>query len=150
MPLLDSATLFLDPAELDEVLASLESETLNATAAQLRSQLMTPQSLVTKDLLRLDPIGFLPRLLVQVRLGGFGVSVDPETGCLIDDGRRFMLMMAKPVRPAQDLEFDRELTAGLDRRVEESRGRLAGGLLGPTRPGWSSQAATWSPSTTPG
>ncbi len=116
-PLLDSATLFLDPAELEEVLASLDTDNLHATARRLRSQLMTPQSLVTKDLLRLDPIGFLPRLLSKVRLGGFGVRVDSETGCLIDEGRRFMLMLAKPVRPAQDLEFDRELSAGLDQRV---------------------------------
>jgi predicted RND superfamily exporter protein len=117
MPLLDRAVLFLEPEELDEVLETLEGG-LDDLAGNLRAQLMAPQSLVTKDLLRLDPAGLLPRILARVRFGGVGVSVDPDTGCLIDDGGRFLLMMAKPVRPAQDLEFDRRLVAGLDERVE--------------------------------
>ena len=70
---------------------------------------MAPQSLVTKDLLTLDPAGLLPKILSRVRFGGVGVRVDPESGCLIDENRRFLLMMAKPVRPAQDLEFNRLL-----------------------------------------
>jgi len=119
VPLLDRAMLFLDPSELDELLSGLDDQGLSETAARLRAQLMTPQSLVTKDLIRLDPMGLLPRILAKVKLGGVGVRVDPETGCLIDDGRRFLLMMAKPVRPAQDLEFDRELVAGLERRIVE-------------------------------
>jgi len=117
VPLLDRATLFLDPEELDEVLAGLDNEGLEDTAIRLRARLMAPQSVVTKDLLRLDPFGLLPKILSKVRFGGVGVRVDPETGCLIDDGRRFLLMMAKPVGPAQDLKFDRRLNAGLAERV---------------------------------
>ncbi len=123
VPLLDRATLFLEPAELDEVIAALDDKGLEETAQSLRAQLMAPQSLVTKDLLRLDPMGLLPRILARVKLGGVGVSVDPETGCLIDGNRRFLLIMAKPVRPAQDLEFDRELVEGLDLRVSELSAR---------------------------
>ncbi len=118
IPLLDRATLFLDPEELDEILAELDDEGLKETAIRLRAQLMAPQSVVTKNLLRLDPFGLLPKILSKIRFGGVGVRVDPETGCLIDDGRRFLLMMAKPTGPAQDLKFDRKLKAGLAERVE--------------------------------
>lgn len=117
VPLLDRAALFLDPAELDEVLASLDGEGLEQTIARLRGQLMAPQGVVTKELLKLDPAGLLPRILSRVRFGGVGVRVDPQTGCLIDPGQRFLLMMAKPNRPAQDLEFDRALVEGLQQRV---------------------------------
>ena len=117
VPLLDRATLFLDPEELEEVLAELDNEGLEETAVRLRAQLMAPQSVVTKDFLRLDPAGMLPRILSKIRFGGVGVRVDPETGCLIDSGRRFLLMMAKPTSPAQDLNFDRALMAGLAERV---------------------------------
>ncbi len=120
VPLLDRATLFLDPEELDEVLAGLDDEGLKETAIRLRAQLMAPQSVVTKNLLRLDPFGLLPKILSKIRFGGVGVRVDPETGCLIDDGRRFLLMMAKPTGPAQDLKFDRILKAGLAERVVEA------------------------------
>ena len=118
VPLLDRATLFLEPEELDDVLDGLDDEGLEATAVRLRAQLMAPQSLVTKEFLRLDPAGMLPRILAKIRFGGVGVRVDPDTGCLIDESRRFLLMMAKPVRPAQDLEFDRHLVATLDERVD--------------------------------
>jgi predicted RND superfamily exporter protein len=117
IPLLDRATLFLDPDELNEVLAGFDNDGLEAIAVRLRSQLMAPQSLVTKNLLRLDPAGLLPRILSKVRFGGVGVRVDPETGCLIDPGGRLLLLMAKPIRPAQDLEFDRKLVVALNDRV---------------------------------
>ncbi len=119
VPLLDRATLFLEPAELDEVLAALDGDGLQETAERLRAQLMAPQGLMTKDLLRLDPVGLLPRILKRVKFGNVGVSVDPDTGCLIDPGGRFLLLMAKPVRPAQDLDFDRELVEGLETRVAD-------------------------------
>jgi predicted RND superfamily exporter protein len=119
IPLLDRATLFLDPDELDSLLEGLDDEGLEETARRLRAQLMAPQSLVTKDLLTLDPVGFLPKILSKVRFGGVGVRVDPESGCLIDENQRFLLMMAKPVRPAQDLAFDRLLMAAIEERVEE-------------------------------
>jgi predicted exporter len=119
VPLLDRATLFLEPAELEELLDGFDAEGLEATALRLRAQLMAPQSLVTKDLLRLDPVGLLPKILAKVRFGGVGVRVDPESGCLIDDGRQFLLMMAKPVRPAQNLEFDRYLVSSLEERVDD-------------------------------
>ena len=117
VPLLDRAMLFLDPEELEEVLAELDNEGLEETAVRLRAQLMAPQSVVTKNLLSLDPAGMLPRILSKIRFGGVGVRVDPETGCLIDGGRRFLLMMAKPAGPAQDLKFDRMLMTGLAERV---------------------------------
>lgn len=117
VPLLDRAALFLDRAQLDEVLASLDGEGMDRTVARLRGQLMAPQGVVTKELLKIDPAGLLPRILSRVRFGGVGVRVDPQTGCLIDPGQRFLLMMAKPTRPAQDLEFDRALVDGLEQRV---------------------------------
>ena len=123
VPLLDRATLFLEPEELDEVIAALDDRGLEETSERLRAQLMAPQGLVTKDLLRLDPAGLLPRILKRVKFGGVGVSVDPETGCLIDPGGQFLLIMAKPVRPAQDLDFDRALVEGLEMRVAELDGR---------------------------
>ena len=61
LPLLDRALLFLDPSELQVLLAGLDDEGLSETAARIRAQLMTPQSLVTKELIRLDPPLLDPR-----------------------------------------------------------------------------------------
>ena len=120
VPLLDGATLFLDPQQLDELLGELDDEGLREAAARLRSDLLAPQGLVTKDILRLDPMRLLPKILSKVKLGGVGAQIDPETGYIMDRGHRFLLMMARPIRPAQDLEFDRELAAGLTERVRKA------------------------------
>ena len=120
VPLLDRATLFLDPQELEELIARLSAPDLDVEAARLRSQLLAPQGLVTKELLRVDPFGLLPRILERVRFGGVGVQIDPATGCLVDPGRTMMLMMAKPLRPAPDLKFDRLLANGLPERLQEA------------------------------
>jgi predicted exporter len=119
LPLLERAPLFLEAEELEEVLSRLDEAALVDEMRGIQAQLLAPQSLVTKQLIRIDPMGLLPRLLARIRLGGVGVSVDSETGWLIDSERRMLLMLARPNGPAQDLDFDRRLAAGLERRVEE-------------------------------
>lgn len=119
-PLLDRSTLFLAPEQVDRLLDRLGDERLPSEAAVVQRTLLAPQSVVTKDLLRLDPMGLLTGVLARARFGGVGVSVDPESGCLLDPQRRLLLILAKPVRPAQDLEFDRLLEQGLAARVDRA------------------------------
>jgi uncharacterized protein len=128
VPLLDRATLFLDRAELDSLLQRLAGQDLSGEAERLRAQLLAPQGLVAKELLRADPFGLLPRILEHVRFGGVGARLDPATGCMVDSRRTMLLMLAKPVRPAPDIRFDRELAAGLEQRVRaaEAAWRAAG------------------------
>ncbi len=121
VPLLDRATLFLEPPELDELLGRLDRPGLEEQARRLRTLLLAPQGSVMKDLLRLDPFLLLPRILERARVGGIGARFDPETGYLIDPGRRHLLLLARPVRPAQDIAFDRELVRGLRRELEAAR-----------------------------
>jgi len=117
LPLLERATLFLTEDEIDDLIENLEPEHLETAAERLKGQLLAPQGLVAKELLTIDPIGLLPKILAKVRFGGVGARFDSETGCLIDDDRRFLLMMAKPIRPAQDIRFDAILAEGLSERV---------------------------------
>ena len=117
VPLLDRATLFLTPSELDGLLARVDAPDLRDEAERLRQQLMAPQSLVTKDLLRIDPMGLLPRILTRVRVGGIGARFDSDTGLIVDPSRTTLLMLVKPVEPAQEIAFDRVLAAGLPERI---------------------------------
>lgn len=132
LPLLDRVTLFLEPDEIDDLLRRLEPDGLTNQAQSIRGQLVAPQSVATKDLLRRDPMGLLPRLLDRVRVGGVGVRVDPETGCLLDDSKQRLLLLAKPIAPAQDIKFNQELADGLEVLVEEVAQRwLEDGWEGP-------------------
>lgn len=119
-PLLDRATLFLDEAQVAEVLDRLDIDRIGAEADRIYSALLTPQSMMTKDLLRLDPMALLTGVLAKARFGGAGLNVDPTTGYLIDTDQSMLLMLARPIRPAQDLAFDRILVDGLVDRVAEA------------------------------
>ena len=117
LPLLGHATLLLEPDQVRDLLERLSEDALADQMARVHTQLLAPQSMFTKDFVRVDPMGFLAQILDNVRLGGIGISVDAETGCLMDPERRMLLMVAKPTGPAQDLAFDRELARGLRERL---------------------------------
>lgn len=117
VPLLDRATLFLEDHQVERLLERLDEESLPQEASRIQGALLAPQSMVTKEFLRVDPMGLLSGVVARARFGGVGVTVDRDTGCLIDRERRMLLMLAKPAGPAQDLGFCRELERGLDERV---------------------------------
>jgi predicted RND superfamily exporter protein len=116
-PLLDRSLLFLPPDEVAAILDDLEGGGLRQRADLIYDQLVAPQGMVAKELVRVDLLGVVPRLSSRLTVGGLDTAVDPETGYLIDSEGRFLLMLARPVKPAQDLPFDRELAAGLKERV---------------------------------
>jgi len=120
-PLLKRAVLFMDPDEVEGLIAGLDDPGLSQRAQTVYSDLMAPQGLMTKEVIKADPFGLLPHLFSRVRLGGIEVSADPETGVLIDPQGRLLLMLARPIKGAQDLGFNRQLVAGLDRRVNQAQ-----------------------------
>lgn len=126
VPLLDSATLFLTPDRIDRLLAGLAPGQVDQEAARLRSRLMAPQGVLTEELLRIDPVGLLPAVIERLRPGSLGITVDPATGCLLDPERRYLLILAKPTGPAQDLAFDRRLAGELDEAVTAAATAWAG------------------------
>jgi len=123
VPLLDRATLFMSPSDVRDILEQLNGPALRRQAQRVRVLLLSPQGPAMKGLLRVDPFLLLPRLMQRVRLGGVGARFDPATGYLIDPSHRHLLMLAKPVRPAQDLVFDRRLMRGVRHRLEAAAGR---------------------------
>ncbi len=120
-PLLGRAVLFMDPDEVEAMIAELDDPGLEERAHAVYADLMAPQGLIAKEAVRADPFGLLPRLLSRVRLGGIEVSADPETGVLVDSSGQMLLMLARPIKPAQDLAFNRELVSGLDLKLDEAR-----------------------------
>ena len=120
LPLLGRATLLLEPDRVRDLLDRLSGEALADEMARVHAQLLAPQSLFTEEFVRVDPMGLLMQILDNVRLGGIGITVDAETGCLIDPDRRMLLMVAKPTGPAQDLAFDRSLASGLRERLAQA------------------------------
>lgn len=119
-PLLRRSLLFLQPEEVSKLIDGLDDEGLRQRAEAIQAQLVAPQGVMAKEILRIDPFGVAPLLMSRVKIGGIEVSADPDTGVLIDPEGRMLLMLARPVKPAQNLDFDRQLVAGLGHRVAEA------------------------------
>lgn len=101
--------LVLTPAQLDEVKAKLSDEGIRATVARNRALLQTPQSVMAKQLVRVDPFNLLPIFIGKLSTAGGGLKVDFSTGYYVSSDHRAAIIVARPKRPAQDLPFSRAL-----------------------------------------
>ena len=92
---------------------------MRARVEEVRRLISTPQSIALRDLLLLDPLG-----IAQVFLDGLADSqgqlrVDWTQGYFVSDQRDMVLLIARPVEPAQEVEFGRRLVASVDSVVAE-------------------------------
>jgi predicted RND superfamily exporter protein len=113
--------LFLDEAGRAAVEERLSEEGIRTRAAEVRRLLATPQSVLLKSLFRVDPLG-----LSDIFIGGLAstrgaLRVDLTSGFFLSADHRLLLLMAKPVRPAQEIDFTTGLIASVDARVEALR-----------------------------
>ena len=134
-----SANLFvyLDEEGREEVGRRLTDDGLKLQVAELRRSLSSPQALVLRDLMLLDPLDIHEVVREQLELTR-GLEVDTTTGYLLSGDRSRALLIARPAQPAQEVEFGRrllaaidELTADLLARWPEGAGEDADGELLP-------------------
>jgi len=95
-----------------------------------------PQALVFKELLRLDPLGISELFLSRLSDSRAGLKLDWSSGYLLSKDRRMLLLLAQPVEPPQNIEFDRALIKVVGQAVEEVRGTWdeVSGVPGSTPP----------------
>jgi uncharacterized protein len=123
--MLRHAVLFLDEKGLAALQERLTREGLRARAADIRAALESPQGLIAKEFLLRDPLGFLPLLLARLNRAPAVLKVDFSSGYYLSADHTLALLLIKPVRPAQDIRFDRVLMPDLERRIATARARVA-------------------------
>jgi len=128
---LPQSLLFLDDAGRERLAARLSDAAVAERAAELRRVLETPQAVAMRDLLKLDPLGvanvFLDRLVS--RRGP--LAVDWTSGRYLSRDQRLLLLLGKPVKPPQDIDFNRRLVdevEGVAARVAGEWEELSAGL----------------------
>ena len=120
VPLLDRATLFLEPEAVADLLARLDEDGLAAQARRLRSNVLAPQGLVVEEFLRADPLLLLPELLQRFGVSRLGSQFDTETGYFLDPNHELLLILARPVRPVTDIIFGRALLQRLPELIQDA------------------------------
>lgn len=131
---LPRAFFLLPPERRAGVLERLSDEGIRERVPEIRRLITTPRGIVQKELLRLDPLGLAEVFLEQLDEGRGAVGVDWASGYYLSRDRRMLLLLAKPVRPAQDVEFTRGLVASIEDVVgplREQWSELAGPQAGP-------------------
>ncbi|MEM8960171.1 MAG: MMPL family transporter [Acidobacteriota bacterium] len=112
-PMLRWAPLFMTETELESFLDRLRPEALDLRAETLSRQLRTPAQMALEPLLTRDPLGMLEAVQGSFATGQLDGRFDDETGYLIDPEQRFVLLLIKPIRPAADVPFARELMGSM-------------------------------------
>ncbi|MGH9381106.1 MAG: efflux RND transporter permease subunit [Thermoanaerobaculia bacterium] len=113
--------LFLDEESRREIERRLRPQALAARARELRHLLATPQSIVLEELAVLDPLGLAPVLMRHFEVSAGGLGFDWSSGYLLSHDHRMAVVLAQPVEPPQNLDFDRRLVAAVEREIAASQ-----------------------------
>ena len=119
------ATLFLDEEGLRALGDLLSSKGLASRAADIRADLDTPHGMLAKELAVRDPLGFLPLLLARLNRTPASLKVDYSSGYYLSADHSLVLILAKPKRPAQDIDFDAAMLGDLKARIAAVRVKFA-------------------------
>jgi len=115
------ALLFLDDAGLEKLEERLAAPGLAQRAAEMRRQLATPQGAALKDWFKLDPAGLTELFLQGGAMSRGPLRTDWMSGSYLSPDHRLLLVLARPVRPAQDIDFAQRMVAAVRREVEAAR-----------------------------
>ena len=103
--------LFLPPAKLPELAAKFTDDAVRQRVRDNARQLSGPSSFLVKKILQEDPFWISPLLLQDVLRSKGPLKVDLESGYYLSSDSSALLLIAKPIRPAQDVDFTRDLLA---------------------------------------
>lgn len=115
--LLPYTLLYLPPSALPAVEERFTDAAIARQVAANARLLSNPASLVTKELVQLDPFGLLPVLKNHFAGKTRKLKVDLSDGYYVSVDGEALLLIVRPKRPAQDIPFGRKLMAEV-RRVE--------------------------------
>jgi len=114
------ALLFLDAQGREVLDRRLRPEGIHERVRELRRQLTAPQGLVLKDLVTLDPFGLAQIFLDKFETNRGQLAVDWTSGYYLSQDHRMLLLLARPVLPPQDTEFDVRLVDAVQKQVDAS------------------------------
>jgi predicted RND superfamily exporter protein len=117
------AFLFLDQDDRESFEKKLSDAELERRAAEIRRALATPQSLIAKSMIRIDPLGLGEVFLGKLSGSRGSLRVDLSTGFFLSPDHRLLLLLAKPTEPAQHFQFTEGLVAAVEQRIDGALAR---------------------------
>lgn len=122
---LPRSMLFLHDEDRPLALDRLSPEGLTERAQDLRRLLSTPQSLVLRDLVRLDPAGLAEIFIDRIESGQGTMAIDWMSGYYLSQDQRLLLVLAKPKDSPHNIEFDQRLSAAVEKSIVATQAEWA-------------------------
>lgn len=101
--------LFLTEKELNAIREKINDDEIEKQIKKNKSILISQASFGMKELVRVDPLGLLPILKDFFSSGSGGFRFDMMDGYFLSEDRTTLLMLARPVKGALDVEFAKQL-----------------------------------------
>ncbi len=115
-------TLFLPRDRIPELAAKFTDEAIRDRVSENFSLLTGPSSFLSKRILEQDPFLISPLLVETVLRSKGPLRFDLQGGYFLSRDGGALLLIAKPIKPAQDIRFDeallREVRAAVDRESQ--------------------------------
>jgi len=108
---LPRALLFLTPQELNQVAGQLSDKGIHDAVVRDRTLLQTPQAFALKQLVQYDPFNLAPIFIRKFQSSGGGFKLDTSSGYYLSADHTTLLILVKPKKPAQDVNYGRQLIA---------------------------------------
>ncbi|HEX9426936.1 MAG TPA: MMPL family transporter, partial [Candidatus Polarisedimenticolia bacterium] len=127
-------TLFLPPPRVDDLAAKFTDQAIRERVRENVRQLTSPSSFFSKQILEQDPFLISP-LLFEVLLRNKGaLTVEGNQGYYLSKDGNALLVIAKPVKPAQDIAFDKLLMPQVTAAAARAAAAFERGLAGDEEP----------------
>jgi predicted RND superfamily exporter protein len=110
--------LFLPPAKIDELAARFSDAAIRTRVGDNLRQLTGPASFLSKRILEQDPLQISPLLYEAVIRNRGPIKIDMNGGYYLSRDGTALLLVAKPLKPCQDLAFSRTLVREVRRAVD--------------------------------
>jgi hypothetical protein len=138
-------TLFLPADRIPELAAKFSDAAIRDRVRENLRQLTGPSSFLLKQVLEQDPFLVSPLLIEAVLKSRGPIQFDLQGGSYLSKDGGALLVIAKPVKPAQDLAFDTRLMVQVRAAVREAERAFAEDLRAAGLPGGDGAAAAGVP-----
>lgn len=119
-----NALLFVAPEQLPELAERLSQEAIDRRIREARLALSSPASPVAGEIVAQDPLGLMPFFLRRTVEQRRALRVDLSEGYYLAQDGRSLILLVKPSRPTQDLDFNEKLMASVREAARQTREEL--------------------------
>lgn len=119
--ILDYALYYLDDQGLADFAASLGPEAIQERVRANRRLLLSPASVVSKELVQRDPLGLRDLFARRFRQLKGNLNLRFYDGYAFSQDLEMLVMLVKPLQPAQNFAFTDDLLARTGAILEEAR-----------------------------